>query len=365
MRSVYVHVPFCKTICSYCDFCKFYYNEKWVEQYLDQLEKEIKKDYLNDSIKTIYIGGGTPSSLSISELNKLFEIIKIFDLKDCIEFTFECNIENITREKAMLLKDNGVNRLSIGVQSFNNKNLEFLNRHHTKKEVKEKIEMLKEIGFLNINVDLIYALPNQTIEELEDDLELFLELDIPHISTYSLMIEPHTKLGIKQVEPIEEEKDALMYEKLNDCLKKHGYIHYETSNFSKKGFFSNHNLVYWNNEEYYGFGIGASGYINHIRYDNTRNWNNYINGRYRQEENLLTRNEEIENEFILGFRKMNGILIEQFYHKYHKNILEIPLVKKLLEEGKLVEEEGKIRIVDKYIYTSNQILYQFIGENYE
>ena len=361
VKSAYIHIPFCDTICSYCDFCKYLKNEEWVYNYLNSLSLEIKQKYNNEKLKTIYIGGGTPSSLNIDELNKLFDILKILKKDKDIEFTFECNIENITKEKLELLYKNGVNRLSIGVQTFNPKYLKLLNRKHTKEEVKEKINLIKQIGFKNINIDLIYALSGQTIEELNDDIDLFLDLDIPHISTYSLIIEPHTKLYIDNIKEIDEDIDYSMYELICDKLKKHGYIHYEVSNFAKEGFSSKHNLTYWNNECYYGFGLGASGYLNNIRYDNTRSINNYLKGDYTLNNNILTKEEIISNEFILGLRKIKGINKEDFFNKYNIDIKSIDIVNKLLKENKLIEDKKNIYINNKYIYTSNNILIEFIN----
>lgn len=363
--SVYIHIPFCTSICTYCDFCKFYYNKKWVSEYLKVLKNEIQINYQGEEVNTLYIGGGTPSSISMEELDKLFQIIQTLDLSKCMEFTFECNIENITKEKALFLLKHGVNRISLGIETFHSKYLTFLNRHHKLEEVEKKIKMLKKIGFFNINVDLIYALPGESIKEIKEDIKQFLKLDIPHISTYSLMIESGTILGIQKIEPIDSEMDALMYEEIEKDLTSNGFMHYEISNFAKKGFESKHNLVYWNNEEYYGFGIGASGYINQIRYDNTRNWNCYLNGIYCKEFHKLTISEMIENEFILGFRKIDGISLTHFYHKYHKEITDYPIIKKLLKEGKLVIENGNLKIKKEYIYISNQILCQLLGETYE
>lgn len=365
MRSVYIHIPFCKSICSYCDFCKFYYHEKWVGEYFVALENEIKQYYLGDLVFTMYIGGGTPSCLSMDELEELFRILQIFDLKDCKEFTFECNIESITEEMAIFLLNHGVNRLSIGVETFHEKYLSFLNRHHSMEEVQDKIMMLKRVGFVNINVDLIYAVPGETIDELKKDLELFLSLDIPHISTYSLMIEPATRLGVQKVETVDEELDALMYETIDNLLTENGFFHYEVSNFSKRGFSSIHNLVYWNNDEYYGFGIGASGYVNGIRYDNTRNYHDYVSGNYRLESHQVSMNEKIENEFILGFRKLEGISLDHFYHRYGRKLDDYSIIQKLVKEGKLIVGDGNIKIASGYVYVSNQILCQLIGEIYE
>lgn len=362
MKSAYIHIPFCKTICSYCDFCKMFYNEVLVNKYLLELEKEIKKNYKGETLKTIYIGGGTPSSLNIKQLNKLLNIIKTFKLEENYEFTVECNIENIDKEKLELLYKNKVNRLSIGIQTFNEKYLKFLNRNHTKKEIKEKINLAKNLGFKNINIDLMYAFPDETLKELENDINEFLKLDITHISTYSLIIEPHTKLYIDKIKNIDEDLDRKMYDLI--CKKLNKYNHYEISNFAKSGYESIHNLTYWNNENYYGFGLGASGYINNIRYDNTKNINEYLKGNYIKNKEVLTKNIEIENEFILGLRKIKGINIEKFNKKYD-NIFKYDVVNRLLKENKLQKDEKNIFINNEYIYTSNNILIEFIGENYE
>ncbi len=280
VHSVYIHIPFCDKICSYCDFIKVFYNEKYIEEYLLALEEEINNNYNGEKIETIYIGGGTPTSLKISELKKLFNILKIFKLNDNYEFTVECNIESLTKEKLDLLKKNNVNRLSIGIQTFNEKNLKYLNRFHTKEEVFAKIKYAKDIGFNNINIDLIYALKNETLDDLKKDIDLFLELDINHISTYSLIIEPHTKLYIYNENNIDDDLDYEMYKYICKKLKENNFIHYEISNFSKRGFESKHNLTYWNNLQYYGFGLGASGFINNIRYTNTKNMNKYLNKKF-------------------------------------------------------------------------------------
>ena len=353
--SIYIHIPFCKTICSYCDFCKFYYNEKWVDNYLIALEKEIKSKYKNEPINTIYIGGGTPTSLNIKQLEKLLKLTKLFNFEK-IEFTVETNAD-LSLDKVKLLKQYGVNRISIGVQTVNPKHLKFLNRNHTKEEVINLVNLLKQYDF-NVNVDLMYGMPNQTLKELEEDLDFILSLDVNHISAYSLIIEPHTKIYIDNVTNIDEDLDYQMYQLINKKLK--NYVHYEISNFAKEGYYSKHNLVYWNNLEYYGFGIGASGYIDGVRYDNTRSYQNYLNGNYLFESHKLSKKEKIENEFILGFRKLEGINILEFKAKYDMNVLDIGIVKKLLKEGKLSVDNGYLKINPKYIYISNTILVNFI-----
>ncbi len=363
MKNAYVHIPFCKTICTYCDFCKMYYNEKWANLYLDALEKEINSKYRNESLNTIYIGGGTPNSLSLEELEKLFIILAKLKKEDSYEYTIECNIEFLTIDQIFLMQKYGINRVSIGVQTFNDKYLKFLNRNHTNDMVIEKINLLKTYGINNINVDLIYALPNQTTEELSKDIEFFKKLDIPHISTYSLIIEQNTVLSNLKVKNIDEDLDYEMYNLIINELD--DYKHYETSNFSKEGYESKHNLTYWNNEHYYGFGLGASGYIGNIRYENTKSLNHYLEGIYLKEEEKLSKNEIIENEFILGFRKINGININDFKKKYNMDILKIDVIIDLLKKGKLINDGSNIKINESYVYTANDILINFLGIDYE
>ena len=362
MHSVYIHIPFCNHICSYCSFTKFYYDKKKVSEYLNSLKQEIELNYKGEIIKTLYIGGGTPSSLNIDELNKLFEIIKIFKLDNDLEFTIEVNPENITLEKIKLFKENKVNRISIGVESTNDKFLQYLGRNHDFNKVKEKIKLIKDVGINNINVDLIYALPNESLKDLENDIDNILSLDITHISTYSLMIEPHTKLYINNEKNIDEEIDYLMYKLIIKKLTKHKYNHYEISNFSLKGYESRHNLVYWNNEHYYGFGLGASGYIDNIRYTNTTSLKEYNKFNFIKDREILSKKDIISYELILGFRKINGINKNDFYNKYNVDIKSLYNIKELLNLGDLQENTSNIYINYDKIYVENQILMNFIGE---
>lgn len=361
MNSVYIHIPFCNTICSYCDFCKQFYNELNVDKYLIELEQEIKKNYKGEVIKTIYIGGGTPSCLNIKQLNKLFEIIDIFN-KDLLEFTIECNVD-VSFDKIKLFKKNGVNRISIGIETVNCNHLKTLNRFHSKVDIIEKINFIKKIGIDNINVDLMYALPNETLEDLKEDIDFLISLDVNHISTYSLIIEPHTKLYIDKVKYTSEDLDYEMYKLINETLISNDFIHYEISNYSKKGYESKHNLVYWNNEKYYGFGLGASGYIDDLRYDNTRSLTNYLSGKHKYNLDNLSLNDIIEYELILGFRKTKGININDFKSKYNLDLECICF--NLIKEGKLIKDGEYIKINPLFIYVSNSILIEFVGELYE
>lgn len=360
MRSIYIHIPFCKSICSYCDFAKVIHNKSWVDIYLQELGSEIDKYYEEDEIRTLYIGGGTPSSLNILELRKLFKIIKKFKLSDEYEFTFEVNVNDITQELCNVLKENKVNRISVGVESFDKFNLKFLNRKHTKKEIFKNIKFLKENDFNNINVDLIYALPIESYKVLKSDLNKILKLDVPHISTYSLIIEPNTVLSNNNIKNIDEEYDYKMYQYICKKLKKSGYNHYEVSNFSKPGFESIHNLNYWNNSEYYGFGLGSHGYINGVRYENTRSLNNYINKNYRLNEYIVSKKEEMENELILGLRKLEGINIFDFFQKFGVNIQDVFDIKYALKNNLLVLRNKYLMIPEDKIYIMNEILNNII-----
>lgn len=358
--SVYIHIPFCHNICSYCDFCKQLYNENNVNNYLNALEMEIKDRYNDEEIETIYIGGGTPSSLSLVQLEKLFNIIKIFKTNSLKEFTFECNVNDINENMITFLKDNGVNRLSIGIESFNKEKLKFMERYAEFDDVKEKINMIRNIGINNINIDLIYGIPGETLKDLKKDLNMFLKLKPDHISTYSLILEEYTKLSINNVEPIDDELELLMYNYIRSKLTKKKYKHYEISNFSLVNKESKHNLKYWNNLEYYGFGLGAHGYIDGIRYENTKNLNKYINNEYVSKQEIVGIREKQENELMLGFRKIDGINLVDFYNKYGVNMQEVFPIKPLLKNKDLIYKNGNIYINPEKLYIMNEILLKLI-----
>ena len=352
IKNCYIHIPFCNKICSYCDFCKLYYDEKFVNRYLNELEKEIKSIYKGEVLDTIYIGGGTPSSLNNKQLERLFEILKLFNKSETVEFTIESNFENINEEKLLIYKKNGINRLSFGLESINENNLTFLNRNITKEKINNTINSCRSLGFNNINIDLIYALPVEDISILKNDLDYIFSLDIEHISTYSLMIEDHTMLKINNIENISEELDYEMYKLICKEMKKNDYYHYEISNFSKSGYESKHNLCYWNNDNYYGFGLGASSYIDNKRITNTRSINKYLKGNYRLDIIELSNNDLIEYKIMLNLRKAEGISLE-----------EVKLdVRDLVKEGLLIEENNRVRIPEEKWYVSNEIILRVLED---
>ena len=352
IKNCYIHIPFCNKICSYCDFCKLYYDEKFVNRYLNELEKEIKSIYKGEVLDTIYIGGGTPSSLNNKQLERLFEILNLFNKSETVEFTIESNFENINEEKLLIYKKNGINRLSFGLESIDENNLTFLNRNIAKEKINDTINSCRSLGFNNINIDLIYALPVEDISILKNDLDYIFSLDIEHISTYSLMIEDHTMLKINNIENISEELDYEMYKLICKEMKKNNYYHYEISNFSKSGYESKHNLCYWNNDNYYGFGLGASSYIDNKRITNTRSINKYLKGNYRLDIIELSNKDLIEYKIMLNLRKAEGISLE-----------EVKLdVRDLVKEGLLIEENNRVRIPEEKWYVSNEIILRVLED---
>ncbi|MBQ2873433.1 MAG: radical SAM family heme chaperone HemW [Bacilli bacterium] len=359
MLGVYIHIPFCKNICNYCDFCKVYYKTGYVSRYLDSLELEIKTRYNGEDIDTIYIGGGTPSSLSLEELKRLFDIIKIFKLKDNYEFTIECNIESIDEDKLKLFKDNGVNRLSFGVESFSEDILNILGRYHDSEMIFKNIELSKKY-FDNINIDLIYGVTND-IEVVKKDIDNFLKLDISHVSCYSLILEENTKLYIDKHKYIDQDIDKIMFDYINDILVKNGYNHYEISNYAKDGMISIHNKNYWLNGYYYGFGLGSVSYIDNYRISNTKNMSKYLNDDYENNREYEDKNTRKENDLILGFRLIDGIDINLFNKKYNDDLLEKDIIKTLINDNKLEIDNGYLKCNYKYIYLLNDILVNIIG----
>ena len=357
-RGIYIHIPFCNKICSYCDFAKLYNISQYEDEYIDELIKDINV-LPEDKYNSIYIGGGTPSVLKNNNLIKLLSSInKYTPVK---EYTFECNIEDINEELLQILKDNHINRLSIGVQSFNKKILSYLNRK-ADINIKYKIKLAKKY-FNNINIDLIYAIKDESLDDLENDLNKFIDLDIPHISCYSLIIEPNTVLNNMNTKPIDEELDYKMYKLIEETLENNGYNHYEISNYAKSGYESVHNTSYWNNEEYYGLGLGASGYIDNIRYDNTRSINYYLNGKRHIYEEELSKDNIMDYEMILGLRKLEGINKKDFYNKFQVNIKDTYDIEGLKDKGLIEEDKDYIRIPKDKIYISNSILVNFIRDN--
>lgn len=268
--SCYVHIPFCDSICSYCDFVRIQKNEKFFSAWKDTLIKEIQEYKICD-LHTLYFGGGTPSLLDVYD----FKQIRNCFPSSIDEFTVECNPESLNDEKLKAYEDLGVNRISLGVQSFKDEILQVCNRRHTALQAISVIEKIKKSSIQTFSIDLIFGFPNQTMEDVKNDISMFLSLDIPHLSIYSLQIEENSVFGKKGIKLIDSDLEADMFEYITKTLEAAGYIHYEISSFCKPGHHSRHNLAYWQDQDFYGIGCGASGRLNGIRYDNTSSLKEY------------------------------------------------------------------------------------------
>lgn len=316
--SLYVHIPFCEHICPYCDFTKVIYNEKWGKDYLSSLFLDLSF-YEKKKYKTIYIGGGTPTALSNSLLEELLSALKEY-LDSDYEWTIETNIDSINKEKLEILKKYGVNRLSVGVQSTLDKNLSLMERKYNFNYIKEKLNIVKQY-FDNINLDFIYALPNQNKDDLKKDLANILSLDVPHLSFYSLTISKGTKFYLKGYKEQGDDIQREFYDLILSSLREKGYKRYEVSNFAKPGHECLHNKQYWRNKEYVAVGVGASGYVDNIRYKVTSSLTKYLNHDFEKEEEILTKNDEKEYYFITNLRLEDGFSIKEFNALYNEDFL--------------------------------------------
>lgn len=333
-----------------------YYNDLFFNTYYEKLLKEVDiyQDYLNNTFKTIYIGGGSPSSIGINNLEK---ILKVLDLKkeEDYEFTVELMPLDITEELLLLLKKYHVNRISIGVETVNPKYQKLIKRIVKKEVLTDKINLAKKY-FDNINLDLICAFKDETLEEVDEDINYLLSFDVEHISTYSLILENNTYLKYVNYQEIDDSLSSQMYFYIKEKLEKYGYNHYEISNYAKEKP-SRHNLVYWNNEEYLGLGLSASGYIENIRYTNTRNLDKYP---FVKEEEYLNNKDKMTYFMILGLRKIEGISIKKFKELFNKDIYEVYDIKDLLNKNYLILKDDNLSINPKYLYVSNSILEHFV-----
>lgn len=337
-----------------------FYVKKWASKYFDSLYEEVKDRYEGELLDTLYIGGGTPSILNVDELSKLKEIIDLFEFEEDYEFTFECNIQDLNDIYLTHLKNLGVNRLSIGIESFDEKNLQLMGRDASYQEAENIIKMARSKGFKNINIDFMYGLPNEELNTVKSDLKKILKLKPDHISAYSLILEPNTRLHLHYKKGVDQDTEFEMYQYILRTLTKEGYDHYEISNYAKKDKEAKHNLVYWNNKEYYGFGLGACGYQHEVRYENTKNINKYLDGKYMYKRELVSHEDEKKNELMLKLRLKNGINLNEWFLKYGENLEVDENVKKLIKE-KLLKVEGNYLFINpRKVYIMNEILIRLI-----
>ena len=370
--SAYVHIPFCTQICYYCDFSKVFIKNQPVDSYLEHLIEEYDS-YDIKKLRTLYIGGGTPTALSASQLAFLLEkLTDKLDLSYLEELTIEANPGDLDQEKIAVLKASPVNRVSLGVQTFNDRMLKQIGRSHSEKDIYENIANLKKAGFDNISIDLIYALPKQTMEDVKINVAKAIALDIPHMSLYSLILENHTvfmnRMRRGKLPLPKEDLEAEMFDYIIAELEKAGFEHYEISNFSKPGFESRHNLMYWDNAEYYGIGAGASGYVDGVRYKNHGPIRHYLQaveaGHARVQEEVLTLKEKMEEEMFLGLRKKSGVSKKRFEEKFGRSFEDQygAVVSDLTEQGLLVPDRDIVRMTKQGLFLGDTVAEKFILE---
>lgn len=375
MAAAYLHIPFCEHICFYCDFNKVFLEGQPVDEYVDALIKEMqlsKQRHPKEEISTFYIGGGTPTTLNERQLEKLLNGIRsTYSLPKGAEFTMEANPESISFEKLKIMRDYGVNRLSMGVQSFNNDILKKIGRIHTAEQVYTSVADARRAGFENMTIDLIFRLPNQTMADFEDSLKKALELDLPHYSIYALILENKTvfyNLMRQGKLPLpSEDTEADMYALAIETMSKNGRNQYEISNFALPGYESQHNLTYWKNESYFGFGAGAHGYIDGIRYHNHGPIQQYLAP--LRENNLpiirqqrLSKQEQMEEEMILGLRTMVGVSQKHFADKFQTPLLDqyAAVIADLVADGLLLVDGDRIRLTQRGVFLGNEVFRSFL-----
>ncbi len=356
-KSLYVHIPFCHRICAYCDFAKVLYEERWAFSYVKEIEKEIAAIGINEPLNTVYVGGGTPSILPNQALKELLSFLKPL-LGEGYEFTIEANPEDIDEEKLEIFRSCGVNRISIGIESSSPRLLALMGRNHTFEKAKEAVSLIKAASFAKISVDMIYALPNETEKEVKRDLSAFLDLGVNHISTYCLSVNPGTAFHNAGYAEMDEEMAGEQYELILETLRAAGYRRYEVSNFAKNGEYSKHNLVYWRDEEYYAAGLGASGYVDGVRFDNTRNLTKYLNGEHREKEERLSKESELEDYFLTNLRLDDGFSEETFEKRFGFSFLSKYRDKfeGLERKGLMIHKDGRFFCTDKGIEILDSVL---------
>lgn len=371
MNGIYIHIPFCNSICTYCDFPKQIAKEEAKTEYMSQLLRELAQYenqdwFISDwALKTesVYIGGGTPNSLSLEQLESLFQAVKPY-LDQSKENSIEVNPELLTEAQVNLFKKYGINRVSIGVQTFQPKLIQTIHRNHTEKIVFRAVALLKDKGITNINLDMMYGLPGQTLKDVKKDVKKALALNVSHISYYSLILEEKTilshELKHSQLKLPDDDSVVDMADYLTKKLKKRQFIHYEISNYAKKGYESIHNLGYWNCEEYVGIGASACSYYHQKRTQNACSLKQYYRG--EQINCCDISYEEAKKEFMmLGLRKRKGISILEYYQKFKTYPKDDFDLDSLFKKDLIEKINGFIRIKEDKIWLGNLVFEAFVG----
>ncbi len=374
MSSIYLHIPFCERKCIYCDFYSVD-NKSKIGDFLQALHQEIElyKNILNDEdIETIYIGGGTPSLLTIPEIVRILTHLKAnFHFKQDVEITIEVNPGTVNKQKLIEYLESGINRLSIGVQSFNEKDLKMLSRIHSVSQAINTIESAISVGFNNLNIDLIYAIPGQTISTWKENLECTLEFQPQHISAYSLIIEENTQLEkmvkMNLVYPIDSELEAVMYSLTMGYLKNAGYVHYEVSNYSKPGLESRHNCNYWNHSDYIGFGPSAHSFKQVKRWWNVRDVNSYCeilsSGKLPIEKSEVLSKEDMFNESVMFAIRQNKLQIDGLESRFNISLRNSwdTIFKEMESDGYLKYYDGAVKLSNKGFLICDSIIEKLVS----
>lgn len=369
--SLYIHIPFCIQKCLYCDFPSYSGKEKLMNEYIDALNKEILQKAKKYSINSIFIGGGTPSYLNDSSLHSLLATLNKLTLKEDLEFTVECNPGTLNKKNLGIMKKYKVNRLSMGLQSTKKSILKEIGRIHSYDEFKNNYLLARNMGFENINIDLMFGLPNQTLEDWKESLEEIAKLEPVHISAYSLIIEegtPFYKLYEKdKLKLPDEEEERLMYLSTKNILNKYGYYQYEISNFAKSGKECFHNKVYWKCNEYLGLGVSASSFIDEKRIKNIDGIEEYIE-KIDKDENVIEQihindiNDDMEEFIFMGLRMTEGIKINEFKKRFNKDIYEVygDVIEKNIKKELLICNSEKLFLSSRGVEISNYVMSDFI-----
>ena len=359
IKGLYVHIPFCQNVCGYCDFAKSRYEKSLAKRYLEHLQKEIDT-IRQDEFESIYIGGGTPTALEAPLLETLLKMLSRFTIRQ--EYTIEINPETFDLEKAELIKEYGINRVSIGIQSFNEQLLAHMERSHRNIDVHNTFRYLDKVGITNRSIDLMYGFNRQTLSMLLDDLEKAVRMHVTHIAIYDLEVYPTTKFGRQGYRKIDDDTDYLMYSTIVEYLNEHSFRQYETSNFAFAGYQSVHNKLYWHYEDYLGVGLSASGKVKDIRYDNTRNFLDYLNDRYRAEEIRLSLDDQRFEAIMMNLRLLEGIDIAEYNRRFETDLLEKyhSAIEKNMKKRLLQIADGHLKVTNKGIFVLNDILVDFM-----
>lgn len=376
MLGLYIHVPFCAQKCNYCDFNSYKIEEKNQKtDYLISIRKEMelyKEEFKNKEFTSVFLGGGTPSILTPEELTTLMEnIYSNFNIGKDAEITMECNPGTLDKAKLKAIKSLGINRLSMGLQVTQDHHLKYIGRIHTYEQFEKNYKDAIEVGINNINVDLMYSLPNQSFDEWKETLNKIINLNPSHISAYSLILEEGTKFYDmylnKEFELNDEEVDINIYNYTIDTLCKNGYHQYEISNYAKEGYECKHNIVYWKCDNYLGLGPGASGYINNYRYSNICDIKGYnkcleYDKRPIEEKNILSKKDEMEEFIFMGLRMNKGINLDEFYKRFNIDFKHRynDILGKLKNLNLIIEQNNNIILTQRGREISNTVFVEFI-----